>query len=119
MIQNINYHIWFKCCRPIKGKYQLSTNCLLILNGCYLFSRVKSKGFSRRGLLSFMTYYDMHKLNDYFVVLRSKGYIVECGARGMYPLYKISESGVKVIEELMISYQNTFDKFIDTHKIVL
>lgn len=117
MQPNINFHIWFRVCRPIKRKYNLSTNCVMVLNGAYVLHQVNNKSFSLYKLRMFVTYYSANKINVYIKVLIDKGFIIQSGNYGMYPLYSISPIGIEVIEELKREYDRQFYLFCNTYNI--
>ena len=119
MLQPINYHIWFKVCKSIKHKYNLSTNCLLVLNGVYLYSEVFNMSFTRFALLKFVTYYDNVRLGKYLSVLIGLKFIIESGLYKGHQLYCISPDGLQVIKELNDSYIIELNKFIDKYHVIL
>jgi hypothetical protein len=119
MILNINYQIWFKCCRSIRIKYKLSSNCVLVLNGVYVYSKVINQRFTRRKILDFVSYYNIKKIDCYLTVLISKGYVIQSGQRKTLLLYSISPIGLTVINELNQSYQDQFNIFVSKYNIVL
>ena len=43
MLKHYSYNIWFKVCRPLRHRYKLSVNCLLVLNGCYIYNNIVNK----------------------------------------------------------------------------
>ena len=107
-------------CKPLRGKYNLTVNCMLVLNGAYLHSVVLNKPFTSYRLLKFVSYYNSHKIGVYSKVLRGRGFITLAGEdkRGN-PLYNISESGIKVIQELNESYQQRLIEFCSKYNIEL
>jgi predicted transcriptional regulator len=119
MLLHINYHIWFKVCRQFKSKYKLSTNCLLVLNGSYVYSKVIKTDFTRVQLLRFVTYYNNSKIGTYITVLMSKGFIIESGLYKGHQLYCLSEKGLQVIRELNDSYDIQIMKFCNEYNIEL
>jgi hypothetical protein len=119
MLNNINYQIWFKVCKPIKRKYQLSTNAAMVLNGSYVLYKALHKGFTLRSLRMFVTYFNSNKINAYIKLLISKGYIIQSGQYYNTDLYSISAIGLQVIEELNESYQIELSKFCNKYDIVL
>ncbi len=123
MLNHYIYHIWFKVCKPIKVKYKLSTNCLLVLNGAYLYNKCIGS-FTRLQLLKFVSYYDHHRLGGYITVLITHGYIIESGTlgKGKYKdsvVYSLSEEGIKVINELKDSYNKELSIFCSKYDISL
>jgi predicted transcriptional regulator len=119
MLLNYSYHIWFKVCRSIKRKYKLSTNCLLVLNGSYIYSKSINSDFTRRKLLDFVSYYNHHKLGEYITVLMSHGFIMESYKSKTIQYYTISPIGLEVIEELNKSYEIELLKFCNQYNISL
>lgn len=119
MLVNYNYHIWFKACKPIKGKYKLSTNCLLILNGSYIYSQTINKDFTEHQLLRFVTYYNNVKLGGYIKVLIKLGYLTQSGLKRNTLLYSVSLLGLSVIQELNASYECELIKFCTTYNVIL
>jgi hypothetical protein len=119
MLNAINHVIWFKVCRPIRRRYNLSVNCSLTLLGLYVYSKFINQTFTRRQIINFVTFYSKPKMNSYFTVLLSHGYILQSGLKLSHPVYCISPIGFNVIQELNTSYQEQFNKFIDQYNITL
>jgi hypothetical protein len=120
MQANISYQIWFKVCRPFRHKYSLSTNCLLVLNGVYVLSIVKGNSFTRRSVLTFVSYYNHSSIGTYLTVLISHNFIIKSGAnrRGNI-LYSLSPLGLQVISELNDSYDKQLVLFCSKYNIEL
>ena len=114
-----NYHIWFKVCKPIKGKYNLSTNCLLVLSGSYLFQQIHNKPFTIYSLLKFVTYYDNVRIGKFIKVLVCNGFITLAGEIRKHQVYCISEKGIKVLKELNESYNKELVLFCSKYNIEL
>ncbi len=119
MLCNINYHIWFKVCRPIKAKYGISTNLCLILNGSYLLSLINNKPFTRYQLRKFAGYYNNVKIDSYIGLLIDKGLLLHADSNNTRDYFILSSSGLSVIKELNESYEIELRKFIDLYSIVL
>lgn len=121
MQTNINYHIWFRVCKPIKYKYKLVTNELLVLSGCYLLHHINNKPFTRRQLIDFVTYYNSDKINYYVSILLNRKYIelVNSSKTGKVLYYSITLAGINVINDLNDSYQIELSKFCQTYNISL
>ena len=119
MLSNINYQIWFKVCRPLKRKYNLSTNCVLVLNGAYVLYMTTHKGFTLRSLQNFASYYSPVKIKGYIRVLVDRSFITLAGAWKTRQLYTISELGIQVIKELNESYQEQLIIFCNKYNIEL
>ncbi len=119
MIQNYNYHIWFKVCRMPRIRYKLSTNCLLVLNGCYVLSIILGKGYTTTKLRQFLNYYNQTKVKVYIKVLLDRKFIGISYTKGAYIYYNITQLGIKVISDLNTSYEIELRKFLDLYNIVL
>ena len=119
MLPLYNYHILFKACKPIRGKFGISVNCLLVLNGAYLYYTILNKPFTRYSLLKFVTYYDNVRLGKYITVLMKKDYIIESGIIKGHNVYSISLAGLQVIKELNESYNKELVLFCSKYGIEL
>ena len=119
MLQNINFHIFFKVCKPIRTKYKLSVNCLLVLNGAYLLQLISGKSFTRYKLLKFVCYYDNVRIGKYITVLTKNNFIIESDLYKGHQTFVLSSSGLSVIQELNQSYEIELRKFIDLYDIIL
>lgn len=111
MLVHYVFHVWFKIARPIKRKYKLSTNTLLVLNAAYIYNKDINKTFARTQLLKFASYYNNHKIGCYITVLVSHGYIVVSGKYKQHDLYSISPLGEIVINELNQSYNKELNDY--------
>jgi hypothetical protein len=119
LLPNINYQIWFKVCRPLKHKYNLSTNCLLVLNGAYVLHQANKKDFTIKTLQLFTSYYNSIKIKSYITVLISHNFIIESGMYKGHQLYCISSIGLQVIQELNDSYNKELVLFCSKYNIEL
>jgi hypothetical protein len=111
--------LWFKTCRPLRLKYRLSTNCLLMLAGCYCYNTIVNKPFTINQILKFVTYYNPRTLKIYLNVLINKDYVCISYNKSSIVYYSITLAGIQVINELNDSYQIELRKFIDQYNIVL
>jgi len=117
---NVNYQIWFKVCKPIKHRYGLSTNCLMVLNGVYVYSKYKNNSFTRRCITDFVSYYDNKRITKYIQILLDHKYIIEAGIKNKrFQLYSLSPPGLQVIKELNKSYEEEIYKFCSLYNISL
>jgi len=114
----INFHIWWKVCKPVRSKYRLSTNCLLVLNASYILSRYNN-GFTRRRLRDFAAYYSDPKIESYITTLLTRNCLILAESTNKYQYYNISEYGIKIIEELNKSYENQLYLFCNKYNIEL
>lgn len=119
MQTNINFHIWYKVCRPVKFKHHVSVNVLLLLSGTYLLYKVTNKPFTRKQLLKFLTYYNSNKIKYYIGVLIDKGFIERINSSSHIEYYSITLAGINVINDLNDSYQIELSKFCQQYNISL
>jgi hypothetical protein len=118
MLSFYNHVIWFKVCRPLRYKYHLSVNCLLILSGCYVYNTVIGL-FTLTNIVKFLGFFSSNRTRMYLTVLVSNGFIVVSGSSYNKPAYKLSKIGLTVIQELNSSYEIELSKFCNTYNIVL
>jgi hypothetical protein len=116
---NISYHIWYKACRPIKRKYKLSTNCLLVLNGSYVLYKTTNTPFTFNKIRTFVSYYNFHQITSYINKLIRLGYLVYSDEYNSYVRYSISLVGLQVIKELNDSYDKELVLFCSKYNIEL
>lgn len=119
MQTNINFHIWYKVCRPVKFKYHVSVNVLLLLSGTYLLHKVTNKPFTKKQLLKFLTYYNSNKIKYYIGVLVNKGFVELNSISKNIEYYSITQAGISVINDLNDSYQIELSKFCQKYNIEL
>jgi flavorubredoxin len=119
MLANINFQIWFRVCKPIKVKYMISTNSVMVLNGSYVLYRATNQPFTRRQLRDFCKYYNNRKIDYYISVLIDKEMIALAGVKATRQLYTISELGIQVINELVKSYDEQLYLFCSKYNIEL
>jgi len=116
---NYAYHLWFRVCKPLRGKYKLSTNCLLILHGACVYDSIHHKPFTRTQLLQFVKYFDNVRIGKYMTVLIGLGYFKESDIYKSHQRYCVSPLGNQVIQELNESYNNVLYSFCDQYGIIL
>ena len=119
MLPFYNYLIWFKVCRPLKRKYNLSVNCLLILSSCYIYYSLNVKPFTFTNILRFASFFNGKSMHVYLNVLLQREFIVQSGERRNKPVYIVSSIGNDVMNELNESYQIELSKFCNTYNIIL
>jgi len=114
---HIIYASIFRLMKPIRRKYKLSVNCLLVLNGCYLFHKYNGSLFSLHGLYFWVKYYNRIRLQYYLNYLIGKGYLIQSDIIKNIKYYRLTESGINVMNEFNSSYQEELSKFITDHHI--
>ncbi len=119
MLQNFNFHLFWLSCRPLRIKYGISVNCLLTLNGIYLYCKYVKPVFTWNAVFKFVRYFNTTKTANYLTVLIGKGFINVVRESGRVKYYSISSMGNDVIMELNNSYSKEFSLFIDKYDIKL
>jgi len=119
MLIHYIFHIWYKIVRKACKQYRLSVNCILVLNGAYIYNKTFGKPFTRTQLLKFVTYFDNHRIGKFMTVLMCNGYIEESGHYKQYLTYKISEKGIELISSLSIRYEEELYSFCSSNGIEL
>jgi hypothetical protein len=113
------FHNYFRIVKFARYKYHLSVNCIIVLSGCYVYSKVFRNNFTRTNILKFCRYFDNVRINKYTIVLLKRGYLIESGKYKQHPLYKITKEGITVIEELKDNYSIVMNEFISKYNIIL
>ncbi len=119
MIANINHHIYWKACRPLKHKYNLTVNCILTLNGMFIWCKYVKPYFTWHGIYDFVRYFNTTDTAKYLTVLLTNGFVDLVKQTGNRKYYTISSKGISVISELNDSMSKEFSLFIDKYNIKL
>lgn len=119
-----DYHLYvfrllYVIFRPLRKKYDLSVNCILILNSCYLYSKLVKDKFYMTDIYKFTSYYSIPVMKNFFRVLTLRGVIVPINPEERRVLYYISESGIKIIQEIEESYNKELYGFTNKYNIDL
>lgn len=89
---------------------------MLILNACYLYQKHVGTAFYVTSIYKFVTYYPIPVMQKFFAVLIEKECIYPTDyARGQ--LYKLTEKGIAIIDEMNGDYQATLQKFTSEYNI--
>ena len=116
---HILFHNVFRLIRPVRRKYMLPVNCIVILNGFYTYHIYVSSLVSINGLFNWVKYYNKNRINWYVDYLLKKGYIIQSDVIKGIKYYRLSELGLKVMEDFNSSYQSVLSKFLPDHSISL
>jgi hypothetical protein len=113
------FHIFYKIVRKACKQYRLSVNCILVLNGAYIYNKVYGKAFTRTQLLKYVTYFNNVKIGKFMTVLMTHGFIDVVGKYKQYDVYMISPRGIECIEGLEKSYEEQLYLFLNSNGIEL
>lgn len=119
-----DYHLYifrllYVIFRPIRKKYDLSVNCILILNSCYLYAKLVKNQFYMTDIYKFTSYYSIPVMKNFFRVLTLRGLIIPINPGEFRVLYNISEQGIKIIQEIEESYNKELYNFTNKYNIDL
>lgn len=110
--------LWFRLLKPARNRYKLTINMIMVLNACYLYQKHIGTAFTVTALQEFFKYYDYPKMVILFGILVNKGFIYPSDF-ARFQLYKLTESGVKVVEGLNDGYAESLQKFCKEYNIEL
>jgi hypothetical protein len=105
------YHNIFRLLRPIRRKYRLSVNECIVLNGVYLYHKVKGSIMSANAIYNWITYYNKPKLNYYIDDLCGKGFLMKAEVIKNIQYYKLTELGIEVMNGFNSSYMEILSKW--------
>ena len=115
----IIFHNMFRLLRPVRRKYNMSVNSLVVLNACYLIHVYNGSLFSVYSLYKFVGYYSRPKLMFYISYLINKGMLTQSDQVKNILYYRITDKGVEVMREFNNTYQQVLMKFVSDNGISL
>ena len=118
LAQYLIYNL-FRILRPLRYKYKLTINEVVILNGVYLYHKHVAGSFSRRAIRRYNGYFNNNKSDYYINTLVEKGCVSVCEMRKDIPYYKITEKGISIVNEFENCYQIALMKYISDNSISL
>jgi predicted transcriptional regulator len=113
------FRLLFQVLRPVRNKYNLSVNCLLVLNSCYLYVKLVKDQFYMTSIYKFNGYYSIPKMQNYFRVLTLAGCIVPINPDCSRVLYKLTDKGIEVIQSIDQYYNSELYDFCNRYNIDL
>jgi hypothetical protein len=109
----------FRILRPLRKKYKLTINDLLLLNGVFIYHKVRGSVYSYTTMRSFIGYFSTNKFLFHHTRLIEYGFIVQSDVMKGKQYYRITEEGIRVISEMNDSYERCLYSFIDSNSISL
>jgi hypothetical protein len=91
--QYIVYNL-FRILRPIRKKFNLTINEIVILNGMMLYNKYVGSSFSYSAILRFVGYFNDKKMRYYFGSLQEKGCIRLSDILNGAKIYRLTEKGI-------------------------
>jgi hypothetical protein len=114
--QYIAYNL-FRILRPIRKKYNLTINEIIILNGMMLYNKYVGSSFSYSAILRFVGYFNDKKMRYYFGSLEEKGCIVLSDLLNGAKRYRLTEKGIEAIRHMEESYDKSLYQFLNNYNI--
>ena len=116
--QYIVYNL-FRILRPIRKKFNLTINEIVILNGMMLYNKYIGSSFSYSAILRYVGYFNDRKMRYYIESLQEKGCIVLSDILNGAKRYQLTEKGIEAISHMQESYDKALYKYIQDNKIIL
>ena len=114
--QYIVYNL-FHILRPIRKKFNLTINEIVILNGMMLCNKYVGSSFSYSAILRFVGYFNDKKTRYYFGSLQEKGCIVMSDILNGSKRYRLTEKGIEAISHMEDSYDKCLYVFLNNYNI--
>ena len=113
------YSQCFRLIKPVRRRYKLQVNAIVVLNNFYLYHCYKGSGVTHRQIFLFTGYYNMNHIKYYINLLLDKGYIEIRDIIKGINYYGITLAGLEVINYFNSTYQEQLSKWLQDHKIEL
>jgi hypothetical protein len=114
--QYIVYNL-FRILRPIRKKYKLTINEIVILNGMMLYNKYVGSSFSYSAILRFVGYFNDKKMRYYFGSLQEKNCIVLSDVLNGAKRYRLTEKGIEALSHMEESYDKSLYEFLNNYNI--
>lgn len=109
----------FRVLRPVRYKYKLTINEIIILNGMMIYNKFVGSSFAYSAIMRYVGYFNDNKMRYYFGTLQEKGMIVNSDVLNGNKRYKLTEEGVNCITYIEECFNVSLDKFINDNGISL
>lgn len=109
----------FRILRPLRLKYKLSINELIVLNGMYCYTRHESTNFSENNIYLYIGYYSRPKIRYYITSLTDKGYIVVSDIMKGVNRFNLTLAGLDIVNQFSEKYLIAINKFYADHNITI
>jgi len=114
--QYIVYNL-FRILRPIRKKYNLTINEIIILNGMMLYNKYIGSSFSYSATLLFVEYFNDKKMRYYFGSLQEKNCIMLSDILNGAKRYRLTEKGIEALSHMEESYDKSLYEFLNSYNI--
>ena len=112
-------HNMFRLMKPVRRKYKLSCNSLIVLNAIYLYHKHKGSVFTGNSICQWLRYYDLNKVKWYFDYLLRNECLIKAEVIKSIQYYKITEKGITVMNDFANSFQEVLSKWYNDYSIVV
>ena len=109
----------FRILRPIRKRFDLTINEIVILNGMMLYNKYVGTSFSYSAILRYVGYFNDKKMRYYFGSLQEKGCIVLCDILNGAKRYKLTVKGIEAVNYIEQSYDVELYKFLNYYSITI
>ncbi len=116
---HIILHNIFRMLKPVRHKYRITVNGLMVLNAIYLYHKYKGSLISMHSLYDWFRYYNKPKLQWYVNYLIEQGCIIMSDRVKAVRYYRISEKGIKIMADVNNTYQDILRRYIEDNGISL
>jgi hypothetical protein len=116
--QYIVYNL-FRILRPIRKKFNLTINEIVILNGMMLYNKYIGSSFSYSAILRIVGYFNDKKMRYYIGSLQEKNCIVLYDILNGAKRYRLTEKGIEAINHMEESYDKCLYEFLNNNNICL
>ena len=116
--QYIVYNL-FRILRPIRKKFNLTINEIIILNGMMLYNKYIGSSFSYSAILRFVGYFNDKKMRYYFGSLQEKGCIVMSDILNGAKRYRLTVKGYDAVSYMQETYDMSLNEFLNDYNISL
>jgi len=114
--QYIVYNL-FRILRPIRKKFNLNINEIIILNGMMLYNKYIGSSFSYSAILRFVGYFNDKKMRYYFGSLQEKKCIVLSDILNGAKRYRLTEKSIEALSHMEESYDKSLYVFLNSYNI--
>lgn len=114
---HIILHNAFRLLKPVRRKYGLSVNALIITNGIYIYHKYKGSVITVNSIYQLIGYYNRNRIKFYLSSLLSKGIIMHAEQNKGIDYYKLTDLGIKVMQDFNDTYQEVLTGWFNKHKI--
>jgi hypothetical protein len=114
--QYIVYNL-FRILRPIRKKFSLTINEIVILNGIMLYNKYVGSSFSYSAILRFVGYFNDKKMRYYFGSLQAKNCIMLSDLLNGAKRYRLTPKGIEAINHMEACYDKSLYEFLNNYSI--